>query len=59
VAAQAELAGRRELSQTSRRELRAKLRCLMKERMTGLTETQVDGLINKMRTFNVDIKQIQ
>ena len=39
-------------------ELRAKLDAVMKERMTGLTETQVDGLLNKMRTFNVDIKQI-
>jgi chromosome segregation ATPase len=39
-------------------ELRAKLDAVMKERMAGLTETQVDGLLNKMRNFNVEIKQI-
>jgi hypothetical protein len=54
----AELAGQRRELVKPVGELRAKLDAVMKERLTGLTETQVNGLLNKMRTFNVDIKQI-
>jgi mono/diheme cytochrome c family protein len=39
-------------------ELRAKLDAYMKENMTGLTEAQIEGLLNKTKTFNVEIKQI-
>lgn len=39
-------------------ELRAKLDAFVKDRMPGLTERQIEGLANKMRLFNVDIKQI-
>jgi mono/diheme cytochrome c family protein len=30
----------------------------MTENMTGLTETQIEGLLNKMKTSNIEIKQI-
>jgi mono/diheme cytochrome c family protein len=39
-------------------ELRANLDAYMNEKMTGLTATQVEGLMNKMKNFSVDIKQI-
>ena len=54
----AELAAQRSELVKPLTEQRAKLDAVMKERMTGLTETQVDGLLNKMRNFNVEIKQI-
>jgi len=54
----AELATRRGELERPVGELRAKLDVFMKDRMTGLTEVQVEGLLNKMSSFEVDIKQI-
>ncbi len=39
-------------------ELRAKLDTYVKDQMTGLTKEQIQGLIEKMDQFNVEIKQI-
>lgn len=57
-ARKAELAARRAELVRPVTELRAQLDAYMKDKMVGLTEAQVDGLLNKMRNFNIEIKQI-
>jgi hypothetical protein len=57
-ARKAELAARRSDIVRPVGQLRAKLDAYMTENMTGLTETQIEGLLNKMKTSNIEIKQI-
>ena len=57
-ARKAELAARRSEIVRPVGELRAKLEAYMKENITGLTEAQIEGLLNKMKTSNIEIKQI-
>ncbi len=39
-------------------EIRAERDALLADRLAGLTAQQVDGLVNRMENFNIDIKQI-
>ena len=39
-------------------EMRSEMNAYMNDRLTGLTETQIDGLINKTETMGVFIRQI-
>jgi mono/diheme cytochrome c family protein len=57
-ARKAELVRRRAEIVRPASELRAKLDAYMQENMTGLTEAQIEGLLNKTKNFNVEIKQI-
>ncbi|MBI3667184.1 MAG: c-type cytochrome [Acidobacteria bacterium] len=45
-------------AQAPETELRQKLNTYVKEQMTGLTREQIQGLVDKMETFRVEIKQI-
>jgi mono/diheme cytochrome c family protein len=57
-ARKAELVRRRAEIVRPASELRAKLDAYMQENMTGLTEAQIEGILNKTKNFNVEIKQI-